>query len=68
MITAHDEITAGLWLQYAWHRHDGPDPVAWRSAADWEAGKQVEARAWAELMAEVRRAAPAENAKAEPVK
>jgi len=58
LAATHNEITASLWLQYAWHRHDGPDPVAWRSAADWEAGKQAEARASTELMVEVRRTAP----------
>ena len=55
---SHNEITAGLWLQYTWHRHDGPNPVAWRSADEWEAGKKAEGRAWEALMEEVRRACP----------
>ena len=57
-MTPHNEITAGIWVQYAWHRHEGPNPVAWRRADEWEAAKQAEGRAWERLMAVVRRAAP----------
>ena len=54
----HHEITAYLWLQYTWFRHDGPNPVYWQSAEEWDARKQEEAAAQQSLMDEVRRAAP----------
>ena len=58
MPTPHNEMTASVWLQYAWHRYEGPDPIAWSSADAWGAAKEQEARVREALMAEVRDTAP----------
>ena len=42
MTPRHNEITASLWVQYAWGAHEGPNPAAWRSAAAWDAARQAE--------------------------
>jgi len=62
MPTPHNEITAGLWLQYAWHRYEGADPIAWSSAGAWNATKEQESRAREALMAEVQGTAPSLDA------
>ncbi|OPZ25918.1 MAG: Uroporphyrinogen decarboxylase (URO-D) [Lentisphaerae bacterium ADurb.BinA184] len=59
MTPRHNEITASLWVQYAWGAHEGPNPAAWRSAAAWDAARQAAASAGEARLAEVRRAAPA---------
>lgn len=57
-MTTRNEITAGLWLQYTWFHHDGPNPLTWLSADEWEAHKREEAAAWQSLAEEVRSVAP----------
>ena len=58
MTASHNEITASVWLQYTWHAHEGPNPVASCSAAEWDAARQEADRISETRMAEVRRAAP----------
>jgi hypothetical protein len=58
MTTSCNEITAGLWLQYTWRQHEGPNPLTWRSADEWDARKKEEAAVWQALKDEIRSVAP----------
>lgn len=59
MPTSDNEITASIWVQYAWHRGSGPDPAKWRSADEWADARQAAAREWDTVRGQAQRTAPA---------